>query len=109
MRLFDTHAHLNADEFADQFPAVVDRAKAAGVERVLVIGTTASSSRRAVEIAQQFEGLSAAVGIQPNHVAEAQAGDWDEIVALAQQPKVVALGETGLDRYWDNAPFDVQQ
>lgn len=109
MRLFDTHAHLNADEFADQLPAVVERAKAAGVERILVIGTTAESSRRAVEIAQQFAGLSAAVGIQPNYVAEAQASDWDEIVALAQHPKVVALGETGLDRYWDNAPFDLQQ
>jgi TatD DNase family protein len=109
MRLFDTHAHLNDDEFAEQLPAVVQRAKTAGVERILVIGTTAASSRRAVEIAQQFDGLYAAVGIQPNYVAEAQAGDWEEIVALAQQPKVVALGETGLDRYWDNAPFDVQQ
>jgi TatD DNase family protein len=109
MRLYDTHAHLNDDEFAEQLPAVVERAKAAGVERILVIGTTAASSRRAVEIPQQFDGLYAAVGIQPNYVAEAQVGDWDEIVALAQQPKVVALGETGLDRYWDNAPFDLQQ
>jgi TatD DNase family protein len=109
MRLFDTHAHLNDEEFADQLPAVVQRAKAAGVERILVVGTTAASSRRAVDISQQFEGLYAAVGIQPNYVAEAQAGDWDDIVALASQPKVVALGETGLDRYWDNAPFDLQQ
>jgi TatD DNase family protein len=109
MRLFDTHAHLNDDEFADQLPAVIERAKAAGVERILVIGTTIATSRRAVEIVQQFAGLYAAVGIQPNYVAEAQLGDWDEIVALAKQPKVIALGETGLDRYWDNAPFDLQQ
>jgi TatD DNase family protein len=109
MRLFDTHAHLNDDEFADQLPAVVERAKAARVERILVIGTTVATSRRAVEIAHQFENLYAAVGIQPNYVAEAQSGDWDAIVELARQPKVIALGETGLDRYWDNAPFDLQQ
>lgn len=109
MRLFDTHAHLNDDEFADQLPAVVERAKAAGVERILVIGTTVATSRRAVEIAQQFENLYAAVGIQPNYVAEAQSGDWEEIVELARQPKVIALGETGLDRYWDHAPFVLQQ
>ena len=109
MRFFDTHAHLNSDEFAAQLPQVVARAQAAGVERILLIGTTAASSRRCVEIAQQFAGLYAAVGIQPNHVAEAESCDWDEIVRLASQPKVVALGETGLDRYWDNAPFPLQQ
>jgi TatD DNase family protein len=109
MRLFDTHAHLNDEEFADQLPTVVERAKAAGVERILVIGTTAGDSRRAVNIAQQFENLYAAVGIQPNHVAEAAEGDWNEILALARQPKVIALGETGLDRYWDRAPFALQQ
>jgi TatD DNase family protein len=109
MRLFDTHAHLNDEAFEDILPAVIARAKAAGVERILVIGTTAATSRRAVEIAQQFPELYAAVGIQPNYVAEAEASDWDEIVALASQPKVIALGETGLDRYWDNTPFDLQQ
>lgn len=109
MRLFDTHAHLNDEKFADQLPAVVARAKAAGVQRILVVGTSAESSRLAVQIAQQFDGLYAAVGIQPNYVAEALPEDWDEIVALAAQPKVAALGETGLDRYWDNAPFDLQQ
>lgn len=109
MRLFDTHAHLDSEEFADQLPQVVQRAKAAGVEAILLIGTTAASSQRCVEIAQQFDGLYAAVGIQPNHVAEAEPGDWERIVALVNQPKVVALGETGLDRYWDRAPFDLQQ
>jgi TatD DNase family protein len=109
MKLFDTHAHLDSEEFADRLPQVVQRAKAAGVEAILLIGTTAASSQRCVEIAQQFDGLYAAVGIQPNHVAEAEPDDWDRIVALANQPKVVGLGETGLDRYWDRAPFDWQQ
>ena len=51
----------------------------------------------------------ASVGIQPNHVAEAAAGDWDEVVRLADDPRVVALGETGLDRYWDYTPFPQQE
>jgi TatD DNase family protein len=109
MRLFDTHAHLNDETFDQQLPNVVARAKSVGVENILVVGTTAATSRRAVEIAQQFDGLNAAVGIQPNYVAETQQGDWDEIVRLAREPKVAALGETGLDRYWDHAPFALQQ
>lgn len=109
MRFFDTHAHLNDETFEQQLPEVVARAAAAGVEKVLVVGTTAATSRRAVEIAQQFDGVYAAAGIQPNYVAEAGPADWDEIVRLAREPKVAALGETGLDRYWDNAPFALQQ
>src|SRR5688572_2580024 len=108
MRLFDTHAHLDSEEFADQLPAVLERARVAGVERIVLIGTTAASSARCVDIAQQFDGLYAAVGIQPNEVAAVQSGDWERILELAQEPKVVALGETGLDRYWNN-PFEPQQ
>jgi TatD DNase family protein len=108
MKLFDTHAHLDSEEFADQLSAVVERARVAGVEGIVLIGTTAVSSARCIEIAQQYDGLYAAVGIQPNHVAEAGSGDWEQIVALTSQPKVVALGETGLDRYWKQ-PFEPQQ
>jgi TatD DNase family protein len=108
MQLFDTHAHLDSDVFEPQLEAVVARARAAGVAAIVAIGTTAASSRRCVEIAGQFEGVYAAVGIQPNYVAEAAVGDWEEILRLAREPKVVALGETGLDRYWQQ-PFEPQQ
>ena len=109
MHLFDTHAHLDAEEFeADRFE-VVARANAAGVSNIVAIGTTADTSFRCVELAAQYAGVFAAVGIQPNYVHEAASGDWDRIVELAKQPGVVALGETGLDRYWDHAPFDLQQ
>jgi TatD DNase family protein len=87
----------------------VQRAVVAGVSRIVTIGTTAESSRRAVEIATQFPGtVFAAVGIQPNYASEAKPGDWEAIVALAEDPRVVAIGETGLDRYWDFAPIDLQ-
>jgi TatD DNase family protein len=109
MNLFDTHAHLDSEELAPQLEAVVERARKAGVHAIIAIGTTAESSERCVAIAQQHEGVYAAVGIQPNYVAQAQPGDWERILALIDQPKVVALGETGLDRYWDHAPFELQQ
>ncbi len=106
--LIDTHAHLDEDAFADDREQVVERAREASLEAVVTIGTTADSSRSAVELASQHELLYAAVGIQPNYVSEAQPGDWETIEQLVTDPKVVAVGETGLDRYWDFAPFDLQ-
>ena len=60
-------------------------------------------------MAAEYDGVHAAVGMQPNYLAEASPGDWDRVVAMLDQPGVVAIGETGLDRYWDFTPFDVQQ
>jgi TatD DNase family protein len=74
----------------------------------VTIGTTADTSRRAVKVAAAYPAVYAAVGIQPNYAAQAKAGDWEAVESLALEPKVVAIGETGLDRYWDYAPFDVQ-
>jgi TatD DNase family protein len=108
--LIDTHAHLDDSRFADDLPAVLARAAAAGVERVLTIGIDHATSRAALDLAGRFPAhLAAAVGIQPNHAADVVPGDWDEIVRLAADPKVVAIGETGLDRYWDRAPFPLQE
>jgi TatD DNase family protein len=109
VKLFDTHAHLDQVDFDADRDAVVERARAAGVSTILAIGTTAAASARCVELAAQYDGVYAAVGIQPNYVAAAGAGDWAQIVALARAPRVVAIGETGLDRYWDHTPFEMQQ
>ncbi len=109
MILFDTHLHLDDEQFDGVVDGVVERARAAGVTTIVTVGTTAESSVRCVELAQRYEGVYAAVGIQPNYAAEAAEGDWDRIVELAGKPKVVALGETGLDRYWDHSPFELQQ
>jgi TatD DNase family protein len=109
MDLFDTHAHLDDDRFRDDLSAALDRAAAAGLTHVNCIATTAADSVRCVEIAGRFPLVWASVGIQPNNVAEAQPGDWAEIERLAVAPRVVAIGETGLDRYWDRAPFPLQE
>lgn len=109
MTLFDTHAHLDDEQFASRLPEVIANARTAGVDQIIVVGTTADSSERCVEIAGQFDGLYAAVGIQPNYTADASEEDWSRIKRLIDAPQVKALGETGLDRYWDYAPFEVQE
>lgn len=115
---FDTHAHLDQDDFDADREAVVRRAHEAGLVGIVAVGTTVPTSRKCVALAEQFEMTYAAVGIQPNYVAAAEAGDWDQIEELAKEgagsrasgpSKIVALGETGLDRYWDHSPFELQQ
>jgi TatD DNase family protein len=107
--LIDTHAHLDDEQFRDDLPAVLERAVAAGVGRIVTVATTAASSVASVALAQQHSMLAATVGIQPNHAAEAEANAWDEIVRFADSDRVVALGETGLDRHWDYTPFPQQE
>ncbi len=109
MRLFDTHAHLDDSQFEGCLHAVLARAQTAGVVHVVSMGTRAESSEAAVQLAARHANVSAAVGIQPNCCADVQPGDWEKIVALLDREGVVALGETGLDRYWDDAPFALQQ
>jgi TatD DNase family protein len=107
--VIDTHAHLDDPKFATDLADVIARAQAAGLERVVTLGTDAATSRTNIELAERYPLLRAAVGIQPNHVAEARPGDWDVILDLANRPTCVAIGETGLDRYWDRAPFPLQE
>ena len=107
--LFDTHAHIDQDCFAGDLDRVVANAATCGVEKVLAVGCDIASSTRCVDLARRFEGVTAAAGIQPNYVAKAGPNDWDAIVRLSDDAQVVALGETGLDRYWDDTPFDQQQ
>jgi TatD DNase family protein len=109
MTLFDTHAHLDDDRFAADLPAVLERATVAGVEHVVTIATTAPSSAACVALVARHPLLYASVGIQPNHVAEAASDAWDQVLRLVNAEKVVAVGETGLDRHWNYTPFPQQE
>lgn len=109
MRLFDSHMHLDDPQFDGQRPAVVARAAKTGVVGIVAVGTGLKSSRQAVALAETFEIVHAAVGIQPNYVHEAEPEDWAGIEQLARHPAVVAIGETGLDHYWEMAPLDLQR
>jgi TatD DNase family protein len=109
LNLFDTHAHLNSDAFADNVDEVIGRARDAGLVGINVIGIDVATSRRAVELAAEYSGyLFAVVGIQPNSAAEAKSNDFSTIEALAGMPGVRAIGETGLDCYWDDTPLPLQ-
>lgn len=107
--MIDTHAHLDDDRFSKDLPAVLERARAAGLERILTIGIDLATSRAAIDLATKNPILRSVVGIQPNHVSETADGDWEAIVELARHLTCVAIGETGLDRHWDRAPFDLQE
>jgi TatD DNase family protein len=107
--LIDTHCHLEDEKFNSDREEVIARAEAAGVTALIAIGTTAANSGAVVELAGRSEGVFASVGIHPNHAAEANPEDWDRVVELARMDRVVALGETGLDRYWHDTPFELQQ
>lgn len=109
MQLVDTHAHLDEDAFTGDRADVVAAAATAGVTRIITIGTTLAGSRTSLEIAADFPAVYAAVGIHPNYAAVAQPDDWEQIEQLAAEPRAVAVGETGLDRYWDHTPIEVQQ
>ncbi len=107
--LFDSHAHLDDEQFAGDLAAVLERARASGIGRVLTVATTAASTRASLALAEAHPMLWATAGIHPNNAAAAAPGDWDAVAALAADPRVVALGETGLDRHWDFTPFAVQE
>lgn len=96
---YDTHAHLDYPDFAADFPAVLVRAREAGVTRVISVGTDLNSSRAAVALAERHEEVFAAVGWHPCHVSEAPADVRPALREIAGHPKVVAIGETGLDYY----------
>jgi TatD DNase family protein len=107
--LLDTHAHLDSEKFSADLPAMLERARAAGVVSVVAVGITAESSANCVRLAREQAGVFAAVGIHPNDLTETRPGDWDRVLRLCDEPGVVGVGETGLDRYWDRTPFGVQE
>lgn len=109
MGLVDTHCHLTYGELAEDPERAWQRAREAGVERAIVIGIDAASSPRMLKFVEAHDDLDAVVGIHPNEVGEAAPGDMAEITALAEHPKVVAIGESGLDAYWDRSPLALQQ
>ena len=97
MTLIDTHAHLDYEDFAADFDAVLQRARDAGIERILTIGTSVESSRRAVELAARYPMIYAVVGVHPTTADEAPPDMTQALRKLAGRPKVAAIGETGLD------------
>jgi len=108
MRLVDSHGHLNADRFAEDVEAVLDGARRAGLERILVPGWNAGSSGRGMDLAGRWPWLDASVGVHPHDAAKATDAEWAAIEAWARDERVVAIGETGLDSDRMFSPWDAQ-
>lgn len=111
LRVVDSHAHLTDERLSADASEVVARARAAGVEAVVTVGTDLADSRAAVSLAERLDGVYATVGIHPHSAAEAveEPDAFRRLEALAREPRVVALGETGLDYHYDNAPREAQR
>lgn len=107
--LIDTHAHLQDTAFTSDLPAVLERAAAAGVAALVCVGYDETSSFAAVKLAEQHPNVLAAVGIHPNASGSAAPGAFERVAELAQHPRVVGIGETGLDTYRKRTPLAVQR
>jgi TatD DNase family protein len=107
--LFDTHAHLHFPQFAEDLPATLERARAAGVGRLLTVGTDLESSQAALALAAREPDVWATVGIHPHEAAAASDTVLAAVAALAREPRVVAIGEIGLDFFRNLSPPDVQE
>ncbi len=110
MKLTDTHCHLNLDKFDSDRATVIQRAIEAGLTRVLIPALTLDSSRVAVKLAESHPMLFTAIGVHPNDALTWNEETRDSLIKLAAaSKKIVAIGEIGLDYYWNDAPHDVQQ
>lgn len=106
--LVDTHAHIMVSEFDEDREAVIDRAFEAGVSRIVAIGMDLATSLDAIALAEKYNNIYATVGIHPAEVCDAKDADFEEVSSISDHPKVVGIGETGLDFYWDTSAVDTQ-
>ncbi len=109
MRIFDSHCHLNLDAYAKDLPDVIERARRAGVEAMMIVGITVEQSRQAIQIAEQFSGCYASVGIHPHDADSCSEEQLNILQDLAQSGVVTAWGETGLDFNRMRSPQKTQE
>ncbi len=107
--LVDSHCHLDFPDFAPELDAVVARAEAAGVGRIVTISTRVKRHAQVLAIAERFPNVTCSVGTHPHHAHEELDITADDLIARASHPKVVAIGEAGLDYHYDNSPRDAQE
>lgn len=102
--IFDTHCHLNHVDLYNRLDEVLESAKKVGVEKILVVGWDKASSLKAIELAEQYEFIYAAIGFHPTELEGVTEKDFDEVMSYVDHPKVVAIGEIGLDYHWVKDP-----
>ncbi|MGG3890557.1 TatD family hydrolase [Metabacillus fastidiosus] len=107
--LFDTHAHLNALQYENDVEEVIQRALDEGVSEIVVVGFDRETIERAMELIEEYDFIYAAIGWHPVDAIDMTDKDLQWIRELSEHPKVVAIGEMGLDYYWDKSPKDIQK
>ncbi|MGE6379398.1 TatD family hydrolase [Peribacillus muralis] len=107
--LFDTHVHVNAEQFDEDLEEVIERAKEAGVNNMVVVGFDRPTIKRAMELVETYDFMYASVGWHPVDAIDMTEDDLQWIEELSTHPKVVAIGEMGLDYHWDKSPKDIQK
>ncbi|HUB24439.1 MAG TPA: TatD family hydrolase [Tepidisphaeraceae bacterium] len=107
--MIDTHCHLTDTELAGQLDDVMDRCAAAGVRQVITIGTTPADWKECLAVCDRFSNVRCAVGVHPTYCNEAELPQLQELRSLSSDPRVVALGEMGLDHHYDNVPRQRQR
>lgn len=107
--LFDTHTHINANEFQDDIEEVIQRALDVGMEKMVVVGFDRPTITKAMELIEQYDFVYASIGWHPVDAIDMVDEDLVWIEELAKHPKVIAIGEMGLDYHWDKSPKDIQK
>ena len=107
--LIDTHAHLDFDEYKDNFEDVLKQAQEAGVEKIIIPGVTIKDSQRVVDLIEKYDCLYGAIGVHPSEAKTWDENSYEILKNFAKHEKIVAIGEIGLDYYWDKTFNDVQQ
>jgi len=106
---FDTHAHLDDFKFREDQDQVIARAREAGLELIVNVGYNVASARRTVQLTKEYDFIYGTVGMHPHDAKDLDGDSLRELRKLAAEPKIVAIGEIGLDYYYDHSPRDVQQ
>ncbi len=108
MRLIDTHAHLYDDDYKDDLEDVLYRAENAGVCRIICVGVDLTSSEKCIQLAEKYDSIYAGIGFHPHEASKAEKGYLNELESFSSHPKVVAIGEIGLDYHYNFSPPNLQ-
>ncbi len=109
MRLFDTHAHLDDERFDEDRESLISSLKENNISLVVNVGADMKTSRNAIKLAEKYDLIYAAVGVHPHDVKDMKEEDFVELEQMSNHEKVVAIGEIGLDYYYDNSPREIQR
>lgn len=106
---FDTHAHLDDKQFNGDRAAVIERARKAGVGLIVNVGYNVASARQTIELTRKYDFIYGAVGMHPHDAKTLDDKSYEEIKRMSREPRIVAIGEIGLDYHWNHSPREVQQ